>query len=471
MLPMTSWHSMLACAQADVTIERIISLAATTGTEPLTVDFKEKATSRLADCVASMANASGGLILVGITDTDRKVVGVRTDTLAHVADMLATRLDPADWLPEMFEVALGDDQPGKYVLVIRIRPELAPRPVMVQRTVGSGDDKSSMFWIPVRIPGGTRQATRAEIGALFAEQPSATTVQGGQWDFDAPQLPQGGIDEPAGVADMVLKTGLRVRPGPACPGRPLSERAVGELAAALDKSPLARALFDLTGLMSGGLYNFRRRGRPNTSGTATLVWQIASGEIPPFQVTVRVVAPGQYGHSHIQTLDVSVEIVSRLSSWLRSASSRQLPPPGTHRRLEAAEWAALLDAMIASLTEPRVVAAIADLANVDPILVPPPCVLHLVSDDEIAGFLPPQLQPITGATGSRGAHLQADPALTLADPADRAQQVTRWLCQIAADAGLTGMERLVAQFPLPATPRPPAPRTSGDLADLTRQTR
>ena len=54
---MTSWHSMLACAQADVTIERIISLAATTGTEPLTVDFKEKATSRLADCVASMANA------------------------------------------------------------------------------------------------------------------------------------------------------------------------------------------------------------------------------------------------------------------------------------------------------------------------------------------------------------------------------------------------------------------------------
>jgi predicted HTH transcriptional regulator len=163
---MTSWHSLLACAQADVTIERIASLAATTGTEPLTVDFKEKAGPRIAECVASMANAYGGLVLVGISDTDRTVVGVKTETLAHVADMLATRLDPADWLPEMFEVPLGDDRPGKHVLVIRIRPELAPRPVMVQRTGPGGD---GVFWIPVRIPGGTRQATRAEMAALFVE--------------------------------------------------------------------------------------------------------------------------------------------------------------------------------------------------------------------------------------------------------------------------------------------------------------
>jgi hypothetical protein len=148
---MTSWHSLLACAQADVTIERIAQLAATTGTEPLTVDFKEKAGPRLAECVASMANAHGGLVLVGITDTAREIVGVKTETLAHVADMLTTRLDLGDWLPEMFEVPAGVQQPGKYVLVIRIKPETAPRPVMVQRT-GSGGD--GIFWIPVRIPGG-----------------------------------------------------------------------------------------------------------------------------------------------------------------------------------------------------------------------------------------------------------------------------------------------------------------------------
>ena len=155
-----------------MTIERIASLAATTGTEPLTVDFKEKANPRLAECVASMANAYGGLIFVGITDTDRKIIGVKTETMAHVADMLATRLDPADWLPEMFEVPLEGEQPDRYVLVLRIRPELAPRPVLVQRAVGSGNDKTTFFWIPVRIPGGTRQATRAELAALFAEHPS-----------------------------------------------------------------------------------------------------------------------------------------------------------------------------------------------------------------------------------------------------------------------------------------------------------
>jgi hypothetical protein len=444
---MTSWHSLLACAQADVTIERISSLASTIGTETLTVDFKEKADARLADCVASMANAYRGLVLVGITDTDRTLVGVKTETLAHVADMLAARLDPADWLPEMFEVPLGDDQLGKYVLVIRIRPELAPRPVMVQRTGPGG----GIFWIPVRIPGGTRQATRAEMAALFAERPAAGAVQPDHWDFEAPQIPTGsdGQDDPQ--IDIVLKTGLRVPPGPACPGRPLSERAISELAAALDKSPLAGILFTLAEFTRAGFHGTQRRGRPNTSGTATLVWQIA-GEVTPAEMTVRVEAPGQYGRSHIQALSISIEIVSRLTAW-RDTQPVQRHQPGTLQRLELTEWANLLDSVMATLTQPRVVAAIADLADVDPILVPPPRLLHLVSSREIAGFLPSQLQPIAGATGSRGAHLQADPALTLADPHGRAQQVTRWLCQIAADAGLTGMESLVTHMPPPPDSR------------------
>lgn len=45
-----------------------------------------------------------------------------------------------------------------------------------------------------------------------------------------------------------------------------------------------------------------------------------------------------------------------------------------------------------------------------------------------------------------------DPAFLLADPQDRGRQVTRWLCQIAADAGLLGMERLTKlQLPAPPT--------------------
>jgi hypothetical protein len=438
----TSWHSLLACPQADVTVERLTSLADSTGTEPLTVDFKEKATPRIAECVASMANAQGGLVLVGITDTDHKLVGVKAETMHHVADMLSTRLDPADWLPEIFEVPLGDDQPDRYILVIRVRRDLARRPVLVQRTIGSRDDKTSIFWIPVRIPGGTRQATRAEMAALFAEGSGGTAAQAGQWDIQAPQIPTG---DDLLTVDMMLKTGMGVTPGPACPGRPLSDRAISELCKALDDSPLQKILFELTGLQSAGVYNFQRRGRPNTSGTATLTWQIASGETAPFEVTVRVVAPGQYGHAHVQTLDITVEITSKLSAWMRTPDSPQPPPPVKRRWMEAAEWGGLLDAVLATVTEPRVVAAIADLADVDPLVVPPPRILHIVSNGEIADLLPPQLHPIPGVSGSRGAHLQTDPALDLADSGDRDKQVNRWLCQIAADAGLTGMERLVGQ--------------------------
>jgi Putative DNA-binding domain len=443
---MASWHSLLACAQADVTIERIASLTAITGTEPLTVDFKEKADSRLAACVASMANSHGGLVLVGITDRDRRIVGVKAETLAHVADMLATHLDPGNWLPEMFEVPIGDEQPGRYVLAIRIRPELAPRPVMVQRKGPGGDN---FFWIPVRIPGGTRQATRAEMAALFAEQPAGHAGLGGSWNIDAPQIPSGADGTPDPTIDMILKTGLIVTPGPACPGRPLSEAVIANLASALDKSPLANALLDLTGMPGlmgrnrlAGRYSTQRRGRPNTSGTATLVWQITSRDVQPFDMTFRVDAPDQYGHAHIQTLNVSIEVINRLTAW-QSEPNAVLPiPPGTHRRLEKDEWIDLLDAFAATLIDPAITAAIADLADVDPILVPPPRNLHIVSGQEMAGFLPP-LQSIAGVTGSRGAHLRADPTLTLADPDDRTEQVTRWLCQIAADAGLMGMERLV----------------------------
>ena len=42
-----------------------------------------------------------------------------------------------------------------------------------------------------------------------------------------------------------------------------------------------------------------------------------------------------------------------------------------------------------------------------------------------------------------GAHVLADPAIDLADPGERRAQVDRWLEQIALDAGLTGMQRIV----------------------------
>jgi hypothetical protein len=44
------------------------------------------------------------------------------------------------------------------------------------------------------------------------------------------------------------------------------------------------------------------------------------------------------------------------------------------------------------------------------------------------------------------AHMLADPALDLSDPADRAEQADRWLIQMAADTGLFGMAPLVSKM-------------------------
>jgi hypothetical protein len=60
-------------------------------------------------------------------------------------------------------------------------------------------------------------------------------------------------------------------------------------------------------------------------------------------MTCRVVAPGPYGYSHIQTLTVSIQVVSRLTSRLSSPAASLPIPPGTLRRLEPAEWTALLE--------------------------------------------------------------------------------------------------------------------------------
>jgi predicted HTH transcriptional regulator len=151
---MTTWQSLLYCAAADATFDRIKNLVAVTGTESLTVDFKEGGkTATIAECAAAMANAQGGLIFVGINDQDREIVGVPREAMAHVADVLATHLESPDRTPEMIEVPLGDDKPGRYVLVIRINRDTAPRPVFVQ-------ERGGICWAPVRMPGSSRQATR-----------------------------------------------------------------------------------------------------------------------------------------------------------------------------------------------------------------------------------------------------------------------------------------------------------------------
>ena len=434
---MTSWQSLLYCAAADVTLDRIKNLMALTGTEPLTVDFKEGGkTATIAECAAAMANAQGGLIFVGITDQGRDIVGVPREAMAHVADVLATHLESPDWAPEMIEVPLGDDKPGRYILVIRVNRDTAPRPVFVQ-------GRDGRFWAPVRMPGSTRQATRDELYALFTE-PATGGMPDGQWDFHRPDIPQGQGGGPDPAVDVVLLSGLRVPVGPAALGRPLSQRAIRELGTRLDGSILADVLFGLTRRNQADVDGFHPEGQANRSNIATLVWRLHPSPPVPFEMTARIEVPGHYGRSHVGTLELAVTVVSRLTAWLNAGRS-SAPPPPLRRRLEIVEWAALLDSVVATLTSSDLVGIVADLAAVEPITIRQPRVLHVVSGPPMAELLPP-LSPVRGGGESHGAHMLADPALDLSGPAERAEQVDRWLNQIGSDAGLLGMEPLVEKM-------------------------
>jgi hypothetical protein len=262
------------------------------------------------------------------------------------------------------------------------------------------------------------------------------------WNLEAPRIPhvKDGTDDPA--VDFALRSGLTVPAGPAGWGRPISERALAELAASLDRSVLADSLGRLTRFADLGVELFHPEGGANRSHAATLVWRLEPREPVAFDMTVRVEVPGHYGHSHVQALQLTLTMVSRLTARLNAGRPGTLP----RRRLDTAEWAGLLDAVAATLTSPAVTGPVADLAGADPLTVRQPRVLHVVSGPPMPDLLPAQLSPVRDGGVSHGAHMLADPALDLSEPSERTEQVERWLIQMAADAGLLGMEQLVSKM-------------------------
>ncbi|HET9894587.1 MAG TPA: ATP-binding protein [Streptosporangiaceae bacterium] len=417
-----------------MTLGRIENLLAVTGTESLTVEFKEGGgTATIPECAAAMANAHGGLIFVGIADGTREIVGVSREALAHVADVFAARLESPDWAPEMIEVPLGAGSLGKYVLVIRVNRDTAPRPVFIQ-------GKGGISWAPIRMAGSTRQATRDELYALFTES-GTSDFPDTDWDFNRPDVPYDADGRRDTTVDLVMLSGLRVPVGPTAWGRPLSQRAVVELAAQLDRSALKDALFSLTGLADVDVEAFHPEGQANRSNVATLVWRLLAAESVPFEAVASVEVPGHYGQSHVGALQFSMKVVSRLGASLNVPGPG--PAPGAYR-LDVPEWTTLLRSIAATLTSPGVVGPIADLAGVEPFVVRQPRVLHLTSRPPMRDLLPAQLRPIRDGGESHGAHMLADPALDLADPRERGDQVEQWLVQMAADAGLLGMEQIIA---------------------------
>jgi hypothetical protein len=125
---------------------------------------------------------------------------------------------------------------------------------------------------------------------------------------------------------------------------------------------------------------------------------------------------------HVGSLAFTITVTSRLTAFFGVAYPP--PPPSIgRRRLDVAEWAALLDSVAGTLVDDEVTSPLADIAGVEAIEIRQPGVLHVVSGPPITDLLPQQLSAIPGTGVSHGAHMLADPALDLSDAAERASQV------------------------------------------------
>jgi Putative DNA-binding domain len=425
----TSTASLFACSAADVTIERVRELVGQDPPESLTLEFKERYSSGVVKSIAAMANTYGGLILVGVTDQPgpNRIPGVPDSAVVQIANACHEALEPP-WQPEIITVPL-EQSPGLFVVVIRVDPVRAPRPLLVSGAA------------PVRLQGRNATADRARLGQLFGE--SATPMRSASRRLNPPSLPTDADGTP--TADFVVRTGAVVPVDEAATWRPLSERAVSLLAEALNGSPLqTRMLRWCTEMGINGFTPFKRSGY-NRARHARLVWSgaVRAAALHPVEAIAVAELPDSYG-TPASTLQFTLDVIIRATAYLEALSPSGMP---TVFRLAVPDLYTTVEAMLAGLADQPVIDALAGLAGIDPVLVPLPTNLHLVTGPAVGDLLYPEgLVPIPDAGPSHGANLLANPTLDLGVPEDRKTQLDDWLQQIALDAGLSGMEALVAVY-------------------------
>jgi hypothetical protein len=424
---MTSPQSLLYCAQSDVTIERIRDLVAQVGPEVPTVEYKAAMSQGIAKAVAALANTYGGLVFVGVTD-DRIVKGVKEKTIESVAEHCHGKIEPP-WIPEIIPVPMDDDS-GLYVLVLRVVPGHAPRPLLIDGAA------------PIRHQNTTHPADWQRLRALFSEPELAENSQ--PWNIvhpDIPRRPDGSIDE--GV-DLVLRSGFNFAVDSEARWRPLPEQVVTSLISGLNESPLAAMLPSLLAVDRWSINRFHRRGH-NRSRTIRMEWQAypdgwSSGNPVPIEAHAIAEVPGGYGQAgtYLQfTLDVTV----RISGWVAAVRGDGWD---LSWQVGVSQLAELLDTIAATLTGHAVTGPLSALAGIDRIAIPQPRVLHFVTARPVTEVIDINgLKQIPDAGPSHGGHVLANPALDLSDMGDRREQTQAWLVQLALDAGLLGMEQLL----------------------------
>jgi hypothetical protein len=431
---MTSPASLYATAAADITLDLIRGLIQSTPTESLTVEYKQEFKRDLPECVAAMANTYGGLILVGITDehSGDRLVGVAGDVQVQIANACHDSLEPP-WVPEMITVPISDAPDSRVILILRVDATRTPRPLLLRG------------FAPIRLPGRNARADRLHLGQLFAEASSPS--RGAATGFISPVR---GMPPPQQLrawpealpVDFIVRSGLVLPVTEDRSWLPLSERGVDGLADALWKSPVGSRIRGWAeGAQAPAVSPFVRQGF-NRARHARLVAVAVSTseEVPhPVEVVAEVHLPDRSGTPH-SDLTFTVDFIVRTRLALAAAG---WPEPLTWR-LSVPELYVILDGFLAGLTDDAVVQALAELAGLDRVLVRQPAALYFATGPTVVDLLDLRgLSAIPDAGPSGGATLYADPSRDLRDPKERHGQVVAWLQQIALDAGLRGMERVV----------------------------
>lgn len=420
---------LFAASMADLTIERIRALVARPDqVESQTLEFKREYAPSLLKSIAAMANTYGGMILVGVNDRaadgeDRVVGADAQSALDQIVSGCYEKFDPP-WEPKFIAVPLDDDS-GRSVIVIKVDPNAAPRPLLM-------DMKA-----PIRLSGRNASADRDRLLTLAREDRLAEAVPMGQ-HVTPPQMPQNNDGSP--TADLVFRTGINVPIGEAAAWRPLSERTLATLANALNDSPLPHALLSICHGAADSFHHFRRAGH-NRSRRARLAWHAGSKELAgfPVEAVVTVALPDVYA-ANPGVAQVQIDVISRLRRFAAA-----LGPHSFDYFYPVPDLCVLLEGILAAVVDGSVVAALAELADVEEVLVAQPQQLHLVAGDAVGNLLHTEgLIPVPeDSGGSHGGIFIANPAMDLRVEAERREQVDNWMRQLGLDAGLTGMEALI----------------------------
>jgi hypothetical protein len=421
--------SLYRCSATDVTAERVQDLVGQAQPESLTLEYKERFTSRIVESIAAMANSYGGLILVGVTDKNGpdRLVGVPETTITQIVNACHEKLEPP-WQPEIIPVPFSGDG-GTLVLVVRVDADRAPRPILIDGAAY------------IRLHGRNAKADRGRLAQLFAEL-TAPAISS-SWPIQAPMLPSHTDGSPR--VDFMLRSGLVMSVESAASWRPLSESAVDELTNTLNKSALASVLFAWLGSFRiQNLNSFHRSGL-NRARRARLVWQavVDANVRYPIEAIAELSMPGSYGDT-TSHLIFTIDVVARISSMLAEQHDESAARAW---RLDIPDLYGLCDGLTASLVDPALKRALAAISGIEPEVVPQPTHLHFVTGQQVSDLLNLHgLAPIDEAGHSQGAHLVANPTYDLSTPAERDRQIDDWMQHIALDAGLRGMETLLTEL-------------------------